>query len=119
MPGLEDVDARRIEDVYSSYGYYDARVTKAEVRVKRADRPIKRQRAYVTFGVDEGPATLVRDVEFAWAEGAPVSSCAEEAGLARPCPSRIALNDSTRGPCSCLKRCTRWGFFVSMWGNGG
>ena len=66
LPGLEDVDARRIEDVYASYGYYDARVTDAHVRVKRSDRAVTRQRAYVTFTVDEGAPTRVEAVDYAW-----------------------------------------------------
>lgn len=66
LPGLEDTDAAVIKEVYASEGYYDAEVTDVAVQVRRAGKPMKRQRAHVRFSVVEGPPTLVRSVSFDW-----------------------------------------------------
>jgi outer membrane protein assembly factor BamA len=66
LPGLEDVDASRIEDVYRAHGHYDARVEDAQVKVIRSDKPVRRQRVDLRYTVVEGPPTLVREIEFEW-----------------------------------------------------
>jgi outer membrane protein assembly factor BamA len=66
LPGLEIVDRQRIEEAYDAYGFYDAEVRDAKVRVARADKKVRRQRAYVTFTVDEGLPTRVRSLDFEW-----------------------------------------------------
>lgn len=66
LPGLETTDLERVEQVYGAHGYYDAEVTDVDVRVKRADKKVRRQRAYVTFDVREGSPTLVRALDFVW-----------------------------------------------------
>jgi outer membrane protein assembly factor BamA len=64
--GYLPVDADRIEKLYAAHGHYDAEVV--DVRV---DRNGDRKTAVVTFVVDEGPATRVGSIEFAWPEGPP------------------------------------------------
>lgn len=66
LPGLETVDRGRVEEAYEARGYYDARVTDVDVRVKRPSKNVRRRRAYVTFTVDEGEPTRVRSLTFDW-----------------------------------------------------
>lgn len=66
LPGLETVDAGRIQDVYRAHGYYDARVTGTDVRIDRDDEKVKRQRARVRFQVEEGAPVRVRALDFQW-----------------------------------------------------
>lgn len=66
LPGLESVDSARVQEVYRAHGYYDARVTRAEVELRREDKPVKRQRAEVRFAVEEGAPIRVRALEFNW-----------------------------------------------------
>lgn len=64
--GFVPVDAERIEQLYVRRGYYDARVIDT-----RIDRNEKKERADVTFVVDEGPPTLITNVVFQWPKGPP------------------------------------------------
>jgi outer membrane protein assembly factor BamA len=66
LPGLEDVDARRIEEVYRAHGHYEARVEDAQVQLPRPDAPVRRQRVDLRYTVVEGPPTLVRRIDFEW-----------------------------------------------------
>jgi outer membrane protein assembly factor BamA len=66
LPGLEDVDARRIEEVYRAHGHYEARVQDAQVKVIRSNKPVRRQRVDLRYSIHEGPPTMVRRVEFEW-----------------------------------------------------
>ena len=66
LPGLEDVDARRIEEVYRAHGHHEARVEDVSVTHVRADKPVKRQRVDLRYAVFEGPPTLVRRLDFEW-----------------------------------------------------
>lgn len=66
LPGLEQVDADRIEEVYEAHGYYEAQVTDSEVTVRREDKDVKRQRAKVRFEVEEGEPVRVRALVFEW-----------------------------------------------------
>lgn len=84
LPGLESVDADRIEEVYRSRGFYEARARATDVEIRREHKPVKRQRASVRFEVDEGEPVLVRRLAFDWAKGTPaeVNRGAIEAGCA-------------------------------------
>ena len=74
LPGLESVDADRIQEVYRAHGYYDARVLDQQVQIRRQDKKVKRQRAAVRFEVEEGAPVRVRDLRFVWKdETIPVS----------------------------------------------
>lgn len=66
LPGLEDVDVRRIEEVYRAHGHHEARVVDTQVKLIRPDKPIRRQRVDIRYTVSEGPPTLVRRVDFDW-----------------------------------------------------
>ena len=66
LPGLESVDANRIEEVYRAHGYYDARVLDQEIQIRREDEHVKRQRAAVRFEVEEGAPVRVRALRFVW-----------------------------------------------------
>jgi outer membrane translocation and assembly module TamA len=56
---LVQVDARRVQELYRSYGFHQARVTGVEERVdgRKVDLVIR---------VDEGQPTVLRTVSFAW-----------------------------------------------------
>jgi outer membrane protein assembly factor BamA len=73
IPGLEDVDKRRIEEVYDAHGYFDAKVESIDVEVVNPDKPLKRQKAHVKIVVDEGAPTIVRAMSIQWDPSTPAS----------------------------------------------
>lgn len=66
LPGLDTIDAERVQDTYASHGMYDARVLSVEVDVRRKNKSVRRQRAHVRIEVDEGRPTHVRNLDFRW-----------------------------------------------------
>ena len=67
------VDAQRIEALYRSYGYHQAEVVEARVE------ELGKGEVALVFVVREGEPTLVREVEFYWARGAPMERVARAA----------------------------------------
>lgn len=81
VPGLEAVDRRRIEQLYESHGYYDAQVRALDVRVRRPEAKVERQRAHVSIVIDEGLPSQVRQRELAWIE--PVDPSIDRSAIER------------------------------------
>lgn len=99
LPGLEQIDSDRIEDVYDAEGFFEAKVTDAQVSVRRQDKDVRRQRARVRFTVEEGEPTTVRELHFEWVgETVPV---AERPGFERACgllpPARFGVAPLNKG----------------------
>lgn len=59
------LDARRLEELYRSYGYFEAVVADIDVVVRQEDHQVD-----LTFSLIEGPPTLVEDLSFQWAPDA-------------------------------------------------
>ena len=65
--GITAIDLSRVEDLYRSYGYLEAKVLSVDTRLNR-----KKRRGALRIIVEEGPRTLVGEVEVRWAEDSPI-----------------------------------------------
>ncbi len=65
--GITAIDVARVEALYRSYGYLEAKVLGVDTRLDR-----KKRRAALRIVVEEGPRTLVGAVEIRWAEDSPI-----------------------------------------------
>lgn len=64
---LARIDAQRLSDVYAARGYYDAQVRRFAVSPIDPDDDARGPRpARVDIEIDEGPPTLLREVEYRW-----------------------------------------------------
>lgn len=66
FPGMVPIDRDRIEELYASNGFYDAQVLDVKL-----DRDVDAKTIGITFVVDEGEPTLVKDLDFRWPKGPP------------------------------------------------
>lgn len=66
LPGLIPVDRERIEALYATSGYHDARVVSFEPRTRRKGKVVD-----LRVKVEENPPTVVRSIRFVWPAGVP------------------------------------------------
>jgi translocation and assembly module TamA len=66
-PFALDIDKKRIESYYQTHGYFDARVTEAEVKY----RDPAKESVDIQITVDEGPPTYIHDIDIKGLESLP------------------------------------------------